>query len=524
MKWINQWFGRQRSQARKSRKKVITGDPDPDTWNPNTGFSAQEIFQVKLENALEGTFLRPTLPSSSTALNTSDLVNLSESTSVTAAIALDSVPSAVESAASGKRKRQRKGQPNEKGKGKKSAAPKGKKVVITRTLRSNKQDVTGTNTTAEAQVTQVQATSVKTEILETSSTLRYTPSPVPMSATVNLVDAQVSSNCNMDSRVYPDAKFSNPTNPAMGLAQPTISKTAHNHMLLNIAPPQRSPIPATNTTMDRWTDLTGRLSFSANQFDGMQAPSPGSRTSRSIGKMPAERGHGLRGSFNRPSESQRSTFYQQGPTFHTQFQNRGPWDYVLSDQTIESGSSSQAPDIPLALGYLYDTGPVFPPSIDGLAAPVYSQSLPYYNLRPLAPAFDWENNIPSSPMEFMYPPDEPISMDNIPQAHGEGYPEVMSIHAPFASWSLKTVLLQINYPLNDIAMDILNPSLAPLKHLTNVLDEFKGSDGTYSSLFNEHARGRLTGCLLDEMLVETKPFQAAMGLSLLSKVGHQWEY
>lgn len=73
-------------------------------------------------------------------------------------------------------------------------------------------------------------------------------------------------------------------------------------------------------------------------------------------------------------------------------------------------------------------------------------------------------------------------------------------------------------------MDILNPSLAPLKHLTGVLDEFKGSDGTYSSLFNENARGRLMGCLLDETLVETNPFQAAMGLSLLSKVGHQWEY
>jgi len=73
-------------------------------------------------------------------------------------------------------------------------------------------------------------------------------------------------------------------------------------------------------------------------------------------------------------------------------------------------------------------------------------------------------------------------------------------------------------------MDILNPSLAPLKHLTDVLDEFKDSEGTYSSLFNEHSRGRLIGSLLDEKLVETNPFQAAMGLSLLSKVGHQWEY
>ena len=97
-------------------------------------------------------------------------MNPPESTSVTAAIGLDSAPSVVESATSGKRKRQRKGQSNGKGKGKKSAAPNDKKVVITRTLRSNKKDVTGTNAAAETQVTEAQATSVKTEILETSFT------------------------------------------------------------------------------------------------------------------------------------------------------------------------------------------------------------------------------------------------------------------------------------------------------------------------------------------------------------------
>jgi hypothetical protein len=111
---------------------------------------------------------------------------------------------------------------------------------------------------------------------------------------------------------------------------------------------------------------------------------------------------------------------------------------------IESGSNVQAPDIPLAPGYFYDTEPVFPPSIDGLGAPVYyNQSLlpgQHQNPRPLAPVFNWENNIPSSPMEFMYPPDELISMDNIPQTHGEGYPEVMSTHAPFAFRPLMIIL------------------------------------------------------------------------------------
>jgi hypothetical protein len=418
LKWINLWFGRQRSQARKAKKKVsTTGNPDPDASSPNTGFSVQEIFQVKVENAQEGKFLGSALSSSSITPSTSDSMNLPESTSITAAIALDSAPSVVEPATSGKRKRQRKG--------KKSAAPNDKKVIITRTLRSDKKDVTGANTAAEAQVTVAQATSVKTEILETSFTLRYTPSPVPMSASINLVDTQLSSNRDMDSRVFPDAKPS--TN---GL---TISKAAYNQMLLNIAPPQRSPISATNPTIYRRANLKGRLSLSANQLDGIQASSPGSRTPRSIGEMPTERGRGLQGSFNRPSKYP-STLYQEGPTFHTQFQNKGPWDYISSGTTIESGSNVQAPDVLVAPGYMYDTGPAFPSSIDELAAPLYySQSLmagQYHTPRPLAPVFDWETHVPSSPMEFMYPPDDPFSMDNISQTLSEGYPEVMSNHAP----------------------------------------------------------------------------------------------
>ena len=396
-----------------------------------------------MENALEGTFLgSAALPSSSIAPGTSDDVGLSEAASVTAAIALDSAPSVVGPATSGKRKRQRKGQPNEKGKDKKSAAPNDK-VVITRTLRSNKKNVAGTkNADSQAQSTQAQTTSttsMKTESLETSFTLRYTPSPVPMSAGVNLVDPQVPSNRDIDSEVYPDAKSSNPTDTAMSLAPPTISKTAQ---LLNIAPPQRSPIPAMDATFYRRPDLNSRSTLSANHFVGMQAPSPGSRTPLSTGNISAERGHGFRGSSNHPSKSQRSTPYQQGPIFHTQFQNIGPWDYIAPGTTIESVSNVQAPDIPVAPGYTYDAGPVFPPSIDGLAA-YYSQGLlagQYHDSRPLAPAFDWENHIPSSPMEFMYPPDESISMDNIPQIRGEGHPEVMSVHAPFASQPLMAIV------------------------------------------------------------------------------------
>ncbi|KIM43022.1 hypothetical protein M413DRAFT_26229 [Hebeloma cylindrosporum] len=504
-KWINLWFGRQRSQARKAGKKVTNDDnADPDTSSSNTGFSAQEILQVKLENALDGTFLGSALSSSSSAPSTSEFVNLSEFTAVTAAPMLDSTPSAVEPVTSGKRKRQRKGKPKEKGKGKESEAPNDRKVVITRTLRSNKKNVAGTSKSeAQAQDTQAQDTSVKSEILETPFALRYTPSPAPVSASVDLGDAQVSSNHDMDA----DAKPCNPVNPTLGFAPPTISKAALDQILLGIAPPQRSPISATS---QRWVSPNARSTLLAKQFDGIQAPTPGFRTSLTTGKLPAAQGHGFRDTVNRSSKFQRSAPYPQGPAFHTQFQNNGPWDYISLGTMIESGSNMQAGDIPMDAGFIYDTGPVFPSSVDGLAAPIniYSQSRlqveQYYNPR-LAPAFDWENHIPSSPMEFMYPPDEAFSMDNIPQT---GYNEIPLV----------------DYPLHDISMDVLNPSLAPLKHLTDVLEGFKDSNGTYAPLLNENARGKLMSCVLDETRVETNPFQAAMGLSLLSKVGHQWEY
>jgi hypothetical protein len=72
--------------------------------------------------------------------------------------------------------------------------------------------------------------------------------------------------------------------------------------------------------------------------------------------------------------------------------------------------------------------------------------------------------------------------------------------------------------------EALDPSLAPLKHLTDVLGKFRDQDGTYTKLVDLQEREGLLKCLLDEELARRSPFQAAMGLVLLSKLGLEWDY
>ena len=72
--------------------------------------------------------------------------------------------------------------------------------------------------------------------------------------------------------------------------------------------------------------------------------------------------------------------------------------------------------------------------------------------------------------------------------------------------------------------EALDPSLAPLKHLTDVLERFREQDGTYTKLVDLQEREGLMKCLLDDELARRSPFQAAMGLVLLSKLGLEWDY
>jgi hypothetical protein len=77
--------------------------------------------------------------------------------------------------------------------------------------------------------------------------------------------------------------------------------------------------------------------------------------------------------------------------------------------------------------------------------------------------------------------------------------------------------------MNRDHLDVLDPLRAPLKHLTSILTEYRGDDGTYRNLLvgltDPARRRKIVECLSNEELIFHDPFSAAMGLSLLSGLG-----
>lgn len=72
--------------------------------------------------------------------------------------------------------------------------------------------------------------------------------------------------------------------------------------------------------------------------------------------------------------------------------------------------------------------------------------------------------------------------------------------------------------------DVLDPTRAPLKYLTDLLEPFKNENGDYSRLLDGEKRDSVLNTLLDEELEAQDPFRAAMGLVMASKLGLKWEY
>lgn len=72
--------------------------------------------------------------------------------------------------------------------------------------------------------------------------------------------------------------------------------------------------------------------------------------------------------------------------------------------------------------------------------------------------------------------------------------------------------------------DVLDPTTAPLKYLTDLLEPFKNEDGVYSGLLDGEKRDSVLNTLLDEELEARDPFRAAMGLVMASKLGLKWDY
>ena len=70
--------------------------------------------------------------------------------------------------------------------------------------------------------------------------------------------------------------------------------------------------------------------------------------------------------------------------------------------------------------------------------------------------------------------------------------------------------------------NVLDPFHAPLKHLTGILGEFRDENGSYEGLLvqdDSERHKKLVHTLADPELLLNNPFEAAMGLSMLSRLG-----
>jgi len=89
--------------------------------------------------------------------------------------------------------------------------------------------------------------------------------------------------------------------------------------------------------------------------------------------------------------------------------------------------------------------------------------------------------------------------------------------------TIENISESLNVEKLDIDLSVLDSSRAPLKHLTGILAEFRGEDGSFfdllAVLWDYEKRQRLFECLGNQQLILRNPFEAAMGISLLSRLG-----
>ena len=189
-----------------------------------------------------------------------------------------------------------------------------------------------------------------------------------------------------------------------------------------------------------------------------------------------------------------------GPVFHSQFQNNGPLDFIPSTNMVR-GRLVPVAYTPQAVG-----------------AQMHAHVLPS-----LAPAFDWGTHAPaqSAPAHVA---DGPVSASarKFNVRHATLIP-TLQIRTP-SNWGMYAQPPLTTVPVDESVLlsidnDVLDPARAPLKHLTEILHTFRDECGTYSRVLAPDAHDSLLKCLLDENMM---PFQAAMGLAFLSRLGFQW--
>ncbi|KAF9481213.1 hypothetical protein BDN70DRAFT_992128 [Pholiota conissans] len=330
-----------------------------------------------------------------------------------------------------------------------------------------------------------------------------------------------------------DARTAAPGSDARNLATMV---APYNQLIPNIAPPRRTPMnPPKRATGFRNRAVRSALAVSQPESIYMH-----NSAASDFSLNAAIATHSTIAGAQRPQKA--TSQFIPGPVFHTQFQNNMPENFPVARALPSAplngfftpnffpGTSFSMPAM---------TFPDIPQPVIRHAQPfnaaIYNEIYDVMPLAPLAPAFDWNNNAPPTANVAMLPNhgviphvfehnqffDDSATTSCQPfyaetRVYNEGQAPQLTI--------LETKPEKIDTLLLDSLKDAINPSLAPLKHLTEILHEYKDELGTYARLLAFEESDNIKKCLLDEKLMKNNPFQAAMALALLSKLGFEWEY
>jgi hypothetical protein len=212
----------------------------------------------------------------------------------------------------------------------------------------------------------------------------------------------------------------------------------------------------------------------------------------------------------------RAAAYQQKPRFHTNFYNNGPANYRNTRQNLGTLPALRSNNIPVPNPRFYLAEPMLPASHVSRQQNTQNQVGPGEHFsQSLAPAFVLENTSKLTTLA------NAAAMNNYSAKALSMHTEDIDVSAQY---NLLISRMEASRAFPTFYNEALDPFLAPLKHLTDVLGRFRDQDGTYTKLVDLQEREGLMKCLLDDELARRSPFQAAMGLVLLSKLGLEWDY
>jgi hypothetical protein len=286
-----------------------------------------------------------------------------------------------------------------------------------------------------------------------------------------------------------------PVDPPRLNESPLVTLPAPSLPFRRIAPSSRTPRASADILAcpQQGDDLQSGPSLSTNQSYSIYSPfRTGDVTTVKLEVPDSQPSPGV-------FKFSKAAAYQQKPRFHTHFYNNGPANYRNTRSNPK----------------FYLAEPMLPASHVSRQQNIQNQvGLGQHFSQSLAPAIVLENTSKLTALAD-------AAMNYSAKAFSMHHTEDIDFSAQY---NLLISRMKASQAVPTFYNEALDPSLAPLKHLTDVLGRFRDQDGTYRKLVDLREREGLMKCLLDDELARKSPFQAAMGLVLLSKLGLEWDY